>query len=94
MINDKPSLIGDNNFVNGLYEKILTSKAKGEVRSTINSIEFADVHLDLAYTQGTPTLCVTVICCRPVKGFTTLAEGDPGAGKWGTYSCDLPKITF
>jgi sphingomyelin phosphodiesterase len=64
------------------------------VRPTVKSLAFSDIHIDTHYKTGAPTSCPYTCCCREVKGLTK-SEDDPGAPKYGDAGhCDLPPVTF
>lgn len=53
-------------------------------------LHLSDIHLDEVYTPGLDTDCGEPLCCRPPNKFVGL---DKGAGKWGSYPCDIPLTT-
>ena len=43
-------------------------------------------------TPGSPSECDYPLCCT--AGLEASDPGDPGAGHWGSYSCDTPPWTL
>lgn len=48
--------------------------------------------MDLDYTEGAAKSCRDILCCRAKDGFPV--DEAQRAGKYGTYGCDVPKITL
>ena len=44
------------------------------------------------FTPGSPSECDYPLCCT--AGLEASDPGDPGAGHWGSYSCDTPPWTL
>merc|ERR1719285_46947 len=59
---------------------------------TLRVLQITDVHMDLSYLPGSPTDCGLPCCCLNSTG--KAGEGEPAAGYWGDYKCDLPQPTF
>lgn len=58
---------------------------------TFYVLHISDVHTDLEYEEGTPSVCDEPVCCRK----ESKATSDKKAGKWGSLAyCDLPSKTF
>ena len=90
-LKNKPDLIKNDTFLDDLYQRAAGS-GNGS-RPTVNSLHFGDIHLDQKYEVGAPVKCDFVNCCRNYPGLE-VKQGDPVAGKWGEYSCDLPHRTL
>ena len=88
VLSDKPDFIKDNNYVNKQYQIIGSDQRN---RKTIKILHVTDMHLDLEYTEGTNAKCGDPICWRKENGLPPRPED--AAGKYGSYSCDLPPIT-
>jgi sphingomyelin phosphodiesterase len=55
-------------------------------------LHISDLHPDVFYSMGSPTLCNQPVCCRDdVKAL----NGSKKAGYWGSLAeCDVPLPTF
>lgn len=87
VIDGKPDVIKNNDYVDKLYDSI-----KGENRKTLKIVQISDPHVDFKYTPGTISQCNMPLCCRPENGFTT--DHSIMAQEWGNYRCDLPYKTL
>ncbi|XP_062511163.1 sphingomyelin phosphodiesterase-like [Corticium candelabrum] len=54
-------------------------------------LHLSDVHFDEVYTPGLDTDCGEPLCCRPPNKYVGPTKG---AGKWGSYACDVPRNTI
>lgn len=88
LLNQKPEVIKDNNYINNLYKQIQGQ----ENRKKIKILHISDVHLDYLYTVGTLADCNMPLCCREENGFTN--DRNKMAKEWGSYKCDMPYKTF
>jgi len=52
-------------------------------------IQVTDIHLDPLYLVGSEADCGEPLCCREVDSHVKSKSG-----YWGTYPCDLPKVTL
>lgn len=56
--------------------------------ATVGTIfHLSDIHYDRNYVPGTRTDCGLPVCCH-----STYGPGNPGAGIYGDYNCDVPEV--
>ncbi len=91
ILEDKPSFIEDNNFINNLYTTIINPTSS--TRKTIKIVHLADPHLDIYYKAGTWADCGLNYCCRTA---TNSSVGTRLAGTFGDLKgrCDLPPVAY
>jgi len=89
ILQDKPAIIKDDNFINSKYEEIAQS---GAARAVLKAVHLTDVHLDLEYKVGMNADCDDFLCCREKHGLP--GPGQEAAGEFGGYHCDVPKQTL
>merc|ERR1719347_516960 len=60
---------------------------------TYQVLHLSDLHVQVNYSVGSESVCKYPTCClQDVQGQANLTLSP--AGKWGSYSCDLPPWTF
>jgi len=91
LLNSKPKLAQNNDFVNKLYRDN-KSKFNTPGRETIKIALMSDLHIDYDYLPGANNDCGRPLCCRSDSGMGKTPETT--AGKWGDYKCDLNSWTL
>lgn len=87
MLSDKPEHLKTNDFLDKMYKQLKEDKENGAApRKTFKAAHFSDVHVDLAYKEGTNANCNMPLCCREENGIP--ANPEDAAGPWGAYQCD------
>lgn len=90
VLEDKPDIIKDNNFINNLYDEIQEDLDAGVERETILVYHFSDFHWNMDYTEGANNDCGEIVCCKSDQAAKT---DEQKAGKWGDYKCDAnPRV--
>lgn len=85
---DSPKFVNDN--ITLFYDQVFNNKPEYvRVNNTstrsLNVLHISDLHFDLDYLEGSNENCGLPVCCR---------NGTGNAGRWGSYSCDLPVSTL
>lgn len=52
LLDEKPEIIKDNNFIDNLYEEIQEDLDSGNERDTILMYHISDIHWNINYTEG------------------------------------------
>ena len=72
ILENKPELIQDDNFINNLYAEIAADEKE---RETLTAVQITDVHLDFEYEVGTLENCNSYGgCCRTGVGYPPAGE--------------------